>query len=142
MLPSSQHFGGRGHVNVSGWGLGQVFESIVHMGLHKPNNKLVNAQLEQFWCTDKPWAHTNSQDSPRPRLGGSHHLPFIVFSMINHKGYIQMSFCPKIDPLGTLKGHNFNTHQYQFKSQNLLNVECWDRVGTVLFLQKTNPITT
>jgi len=25
---------------------------------------------------DEPWAHTNSQDSPQPELGGSHHLPF------------------------------------------------------------------
>jgi hypothetical protein len=31
----------------------------------KLNNKLVNALLGHFWC----------YDSPRPRLGGSHHLP-------------------------------------------------------------------
>jgi hypothetical protein len=24
---------------------------------------------------DKPWANTNSQDSSRPELGGSHHFP-------------------------------------------------------------------
>jgi hypothetical protein len=28
-----------------------------------------------FWCTDKPRANTDSQDSPRPKLGGIHHLP-------------------------------------------------------------------
>jgi hypothetical protein len=31
--------------------------------------------MEHFWCMDKPHANTNSQDSPRPGLGGSHHLP-------------------------------------------------------------------
>jgi hypothetical protein len=41
----------------------------------KPNNKLVSALLGHFWCQDKPRANLDSQDSPRPRLGGSHHLP-------------------------------------------------------------------
>jgi hypothetical protein len=45
------------------------------MDLDKPNNKLVNAWLEHFWCTDNPWANTNSQNSPQPKFGGSHHLP-------------------------------------------------------------------
>jgi hypothetical protein len=45
------------------------------MSMHKPNNKLVNAWLGHFWCTDKPWTYTNSQDSPQLGLGRSHHLP-------------------------------------------------------------------
>jgi hypothetical protein len=45
------------------------------MDLHKPNNKLISAQLEHLWCTDEPWANTDSQDSPRPGLGGNYHLP-------------------------------------------------------------------
>jgi hypothetical protein len=44
------------------------------MDLHKPNNKLVSAELEHFWCTNEPRVNTYSQDSPWPRLGGSHHL--------------------------------------------------------------------
>jgi hypothetical protein len=57
-------------------GLGQAMSrSIIQMDLHKPNNKLVSAELEHFWCMDEPWANTNSQDSPWPKLGGSHHLP-------------------------------------------------------------------
>jgi hypothetical protein len=31
--------------------------------------------LEHFWCMNKPWANTNSQNSPWSRLEGSHHLP-------------------------------------------------------------------
>ncbi len=44
------------------------------MDLHKPNNKLVSAQLKHLWCTDEPQANTDSQDSPRSGLGGIHHL--------------------------------------------------------------------
>jgi hypothetical protein len=28
--------------------------------LHKPNDKLVNAQLEHLWCTDEPQANIDS----------------------------------------------------------------------------------
>ncbi len=49
--------------------------SIIHIDLYKLNNKLVSTQLEHFWCTDKPRANMDSQDSPQPELGGSDHLP-------------------------------------------------------------------
>ncbi len=76
MLPSSQHFGGRRAYWSSRMGIKTSDKwSIIHMDLHKPNNKLVSPQLEHFWCTNKPWANTNSQDSSQPGLGGSHHLP-------------------------------------------------------------------
>ncbi len=39
--------------------------SIIHIDLHKPNDKLVNVWLEHFWCTSKPWAYVDSQDSSR-----------------------------------------------------------------------------
>jgi hypothetical protein len=38
-----------------------------------------------------------------PDLGEATTFPLIVFSMINHKGYIQMSFCPGIPKLKVLK---------------------------------------
>jgi hypothetical protein len=50
-------------------------ESIIHINLHKPNNKLINAQLEHLSCTNKPRANMDSQDSPWFELEGSHHLP-------------------------------------------------------------------
>ncbi len=44
-----------GCARVSGWGLKQMTSgSIIHTNLHNPNNKLVSACLEHFWCTDKP----------------------------------------------------------------------------------------
>ncbi len=76
VLSGSQHFGGRGVCQSSGMGLGRLTSnSITQISLHKPNNKLVSAQLEHLWCMDELWANTNSQDSRRPGLGGSHHLP-------------------------------------------------------------------
>jgi len=40
-----------------------------------PTNKLVGTHSAPFWCWDKPRATLDSLDSPRPELGGSHHLP-------------------------------------------------------------------
>jgi hypothetical protein len=37
---------------------------IIHMHLHKPNDKLVNVWLEHFLCMDEPCAYMDSQDSP------------------------------------------------------------------------------
>jgi len=68
--------GVKGRAGTLGWGSGRMTNgSIIHINLHSPNNKLVNAWLEHFWCMDKSRAYTDSQDSPRPELGGSHHLP-------------------------------------------------------------------
>ncbi len=68
--------GVEGRARALGLRLGRLeSKSITHMDLHKPNNKLVSAQLEHLWCTNEPWANTDSQDSPPPRLGGSQHLP-------------------------------------------------------------------
>jgi hypothetical protein len=54
-----------GHVGAMGWGLGRVIGmSIIHTNLYKPNNKLVSAWLEHFWCIEEPQVYTNSQDSP------------------------------------------------------------------------------
>jgi hypothetical protein len=60
---STSRVGGR--VGILGWGLGQMTSGlIIPMNLHKPNNKLVSAWLEHFWCMDKPHAYMDSQDSP------------------------------------------------------------------------------
>jgi hypothetical protein len=62
-LFGSQHFKGEGCARAPKWGLGRLTsESIIHLDLYKPNNKLINAYLEHFWCTNK------SQDSPPSSL--------------------------------------------------------------------------
>jgi hypothetical protein len=40
-----------------------------------PTNKLVKTHFAHFQCWDKPRATLDSLHSPRPGLGGSHHLP-------------------------------------------------------------------
>ncbi len=93
-------------------------ESIIHMDFHKPNNKLVNAQLEHFWCMDSPRANTDSQDSPWPGLEGNHHLPpysilyacpwglhpNIILSQDFQVGSLEI---PKIGISMILEAHNF-----------------------------------
>jgi hypothetical protein len=67
---------GRGAGWSSRMGLGRATSgSIIDVNLHKLNNKLVNAKFEHFWCMEESRANTNSQDSPQPKLEGSHHLP-------------------------------------------------------------------
>jgi hypothetical protein len=38
------------------------------------------------------WTHKTHHDSD---LGETTTFPLIIFSMISHRGYISMSFCPK-----------------------------------------------
>ncbi len=47
---------------------------------------LAKVGVQHFWCWDKPQATLDSLDSPRPGLGGSHHLPpyNIVCSSLSH----------------------------------------------------------
>jgi hypothetical protein len=60
-----------GHVRASGWGLGQMTSKlIIHKNLHNPN-KLVNAWMEHFWCTNEPRICMVSQDLPLPELGNN-----------------------------------------------------------------------
>jgi len=66
---------------------------------------------------DKPRANTNSQDSPQPELGGSHHLPLIVYFVLGHRPTPKCHFVsrlpsgspeiPGIGTFATLKAHNF-----------------------------------
>jgi hypothetical protein len=65
--------GVEGHVKALGCRLGwTTSRSIIHIDLHKLNNKLVSAWLEHFWWTDKPRAYMDSEDSPWPKLEGNH----------------------------------------------------------------------
>ncbi len=118
-FPGSQHFGGRRACWSFGWGLEQVIsESIIHMDLHKSNNKLVSALLEHFWCTNEALTNIDSQDSPWPRFRESHHLPFysifyvwpwglhpnVILSCNSQVGSLEIS---NMGTFVTLEAHNF-----------------------------------
>jgi hypothetical protein len=66
---------GRGACWSSWMGLGRIDKLIhSHGPAHNPH-KVVSAKLEHLWCWDSHEQHEHTQDSPRPGLGGSHHLP-------------------------------------------------------------------
>ncbi len=54
--------------------------------------------MEHFWCTNEPWGNMDSQYSPWPGLGGSHHLPPYSILCAWPQPAPKMLFC-----LGTLK---------------------------------------
>jgi len=85
------------------WGLGWVTsESIIHTDLHKPTT----SWLVCNWNTFGAWmnrGHTGLTRLTTTWTWGSHHLPFIVFSMISHGGYMQMSFFLETPKLGVPK---------------------------------------
>ncbi len=67
--------------------LGKGTSLLNYTVLHpNPTNKLVRTHSAPFWCWDKPRATLDSLDSPRPELGGSHHLPpySILYSSSRH----------------------------------------------------------
>jgi hypothetical protein len=121
------------------------------MVLHpNPTNKLVKTHSAPFWCWDKPRATLDSLDSPRPRLGGSHHLPpySILCSSLPHlhpngsfprnsqSGFPKLSrfrllglwmlitFHPK---LGSGRGLNQSCRRLRELSNNVLHFICTHR---------------
>ncbi len=100
--------GVEGCARALGWGLGRLTNNlIIHTNLYKPNNKLVNAWLEHLWCMDEPQADTDTQDSPRPGLGGSHHIPLYSILYAWPWANTKMSFCP-----GTPKWKSRNSQNW------------------------------
>jgi hypothetical protein len=81
-------------------GLGRMTSNLfTHSNLHPTNPKLVSIILPHLWCYDKPWAILDSQDSPWPGIGGSHHLPpyiiFCAFSWSPHPNDLLVLGLPK-----------------------------------------------
>ncbi len=95
----------------SGVGLGRVDK------LHSLTRTCTKPTQGAFFMLGQTMGNTGTQDSPRPGLGGSHHLPLIVYSAPLHKARIQMTFCPKTPKWesqnhpswtpATLEPHNF-----------------------------------
>ncbi len=60
----------------------------------KTNHKRVSLHSGTPLGVGTRHGHFDTQDSPRPGLGGSHHLPHVVFSVLLRGGYIQMALFP------------------------------------------------
>ncbi len=117
-LPNSQHFEGRGACWSSGMGLGRVdkLHSLTRACTQPTQGGqcIVGTPLVLRQAT----GNTDTQDSPRPGLGGSHHLPpYIIlcgWPRSLHPNGFSLSGLPsgslEIPPTGTLatlEPHNF-----------------------------------
>ncbi len=82
--------------------------------------------------------HFGPQDTPRPELGGSQHLPHIIFSAPHFGDYIQMALfpgtpklesqnCPEIVPVGVPGLWTLVTPDCRVWSQRGLNQSCSPR---------------
>jgi hypothetical protein len=93
--------GVEGRVGVLGWGLGRMInESIIY-------TKQTTSWLVRNWGISDArmnhghtWIHKTHHG---PDLGEAITFPLIVFFVINHESYIQMSFCFGTPKLGVLK---------------------------------------
>jgi hypothetical protein len=93
-----------GHVRTSKWGLGRVASgSIIHTDVHKPTTSWLVCSWSTFGARTNQ-RHTQIHKTHHgPNLGGVTTFPLIVFSVISHGGYIQMSFFPETPKLGIPK---------------------------------------
>jgi len=103
------------------------------MVLHpNPTNKLIRTYSAHFQCSDKSRATLDSFDSPRPGLGGSHHLPpySILCSSPLHLhpngsfSQDSQSGVPKLSRFGLLGFWAFITSRPELKSGRGLNQSC------------------
>jgi len=106
-----------------------------HTNLHPTNHKLVSTMLQHLWCKDKPRATSNSQDSPRPRLMGSHHLLHIIYFAPLREAHIQMTFCPEIPKGESRKCQSWNSCNFvglQLHAQTSDQDEVWSKVAALV----------
>jgi len=77
-------------------GLGRLTNnSIIHMDLHKPNNKLVSAWLKHFGARTNHGQTQTHKTHHGPNFGEATTFPLIIYSVSGHGTSTQMSFCPK-----------------------------------------------
>jgi hypothetical protein len=62
---------------------------------------------------------SDSQDSPRPELGGSCHLPPYSILCASHEAHIQMAFCP-----GATKWESRNFQSWDSRNFGAHNFAC------------------
>jgi hypothetical protein len=74
--------------------------SIIHMDLHKLNNKLINATFGARIRHKQTQTHKIDHG---PDLGEATTFPLIIFFMCSHGACTQMLFCPRTPKLGVLK---------------------------------------
>ncbi len=105
---------------------------MLHGPASKTNHKLVRTHSTPFWCWDKPRATLDSLDSPRPELGGSHHLPpysilYVAPPRPHPSGSLSQdsqSGVPKLSRFGLPRLWAIITSRLNFRSRLGLNQSC------------------
>jgi hypothetical protein len=105
---------------------------LLHGPASKINHKLVRTRSAPFWCWKKPRAMLDSLDSPRPGLGGSHHLsPYSILCVASLRphpsGYLSrdsQSGIPKLSRFGLPGFWAIITSHPDFRSGRGLNQSC------------------
>jgi hypothetical protein len=102
--------GVEGRVGAPRWGLRQMTSgSIIHTNLHKPNNKLVSAWFEHFWCMDEHGHTRTHKTHHNPSLGETITFSLIIFFVINHGATFKCHFV-----LGLPSWESQNFQNYDF----------------------------
>jgi hypothetical protein len=113
VLPGSQHLGVEGRAATLGWGLRRLISnSIIHMDMHKPNNKLVSAWLEHFDAWTSHGQTRTHKIHHSLSLVEATTFPLIVFSMPNHGASTQMSFCPETPKWESQNSQNWDYYHF------------------------------
>ncbi len=114
----SQHYRRvEGCAKVLGWDQEEVTNLNHSHGPAQNQHKVVSAQLEHFWCQEKPRATQTHKTHHKPNLGEANTFPFIVYFALLHGATSKWFFIPGL-PSGspeiptsqtptTLKAHNF-----------------------------------
>ncbi len=105
---------------------------MLHSHASKTNHKLVRIHSAPFWCWDKPRVILDSLDSPRPGLGGSHHLsPYSILCVApphpRPSGYLSrdpQSGVLKLSRFGLLRLWAIITPRPDLRSGRGLNQSC------------------
>ncbi len=95
-------------------------------------HELVRNHSTCIWCWDKPRVNSDSLDSPRPGLGGSHHLPpYSILCSSTRRLHPNGSFSrdsqvgvPKLSQFGLPRLWAFKTSRPKLRSGRGLNQSC------------------
>jgi hypothetical protein len=93
----------RGACWSSGMGLGRVTSFSTYSNLHQSNHQLVKSLFGAPLVLGQPRATLDSQDSPRPGLRGSHHLPPYIILCSSPRGPHPNGFLSQDSQVGVPK---------------------------------------
>jgi hypothetical protein len=106
-------------------GLGRLTSnSITHMDLYKPNNKLVNAQLEHFGARTNHGQPRTNKTHHGSDLGEATTFPLMIYFVHGHKTSTQMSFCLRTPTWESGNSQSLDSHYFGIPTLGAHNFVC------------------